>query len=323
VVFLPDCQLFFSILCVLICHHVVTSCSSSKVSQQTLSIRFSFLHSTTSFMHWTTSHSMGNESCGKKTIRGGSAAQFPGKLHDMLGYVEDHDIGSIIAWNRDGRSFTIHNPDNLVKIVPIFFEQTKYRSFRRQLNMWHFERILDGPNKGGFYHPFFVKGNKPLCAYMSRDAKALPRSTNPTKFLFNHQSCAHPMEPRPMKSSPIALNAHLFDVSFIHQVEQPNKVQSESMDFKSHVPAHTRLKDDNDHACFAGRNFFPLSFKNPSAQPSNAEKEKTTHDPPRCLLEARILPRHLAGRVSLLDASVKNELEGKRSSLLSKKPLKE
>jgi hypothetical protein len=233
---------------------------------------------------------MGNEPTGKKPIRGGSAAQFPGKLHDMLGYVEDHDIGSIIAWNRDGRSFTIHNPDNLVKIVPIFFEQTKYRSFRRQLNMWHFERILDGPNKGGFYHPFFVKGNKPLCAYMSRDAKPLPRSTNPTNFLCNHQSFAYPLEPRPMKGSPIALNGHRFDVSSTHQVEQPNKIQSESMDLNSHVPAHTHLKDDDDQACFAGRNFFPLSFNNLSTQPSIAEKEKT----------------------------LKNELEGKKTSILSK-----
>jgi hypothetical protein len=261
---------------------------------------------------------MGNEPDGKKTIRGGSAAQFPGKLHDMLGYVEDHDIGSIIAWNRDGRSFTIHNPDNLVKIVPIFFEQTKYRSFRRQLNMWHFERILDGPNKGGFYHPFFVKGNKPLCAYMSRDAKALPGSTNPTTFVFNNQSFAHPLEPRPMKCSPIALNCHLFDVSSTHQVEQPRKIQSESMDFNTHVLAQTHLKDDDDQACFAGRNFFPLRFKNPSTQPSIAEEEKTNDDPPRFLLEAPILPRHPTGHVSLLDASLKNELEGKKNSLLSK-----
>jgi hypothetical protein len=62
----------------------------------------------------------------------------------------------------------VHDPERLLEILPIFFGQTKYRSFQRQLNMWHFERILDGPYKGAFVHPFFVRGNKSSCARMSR-----------------------------------------------------------------------------------------------------------------------------------------------------------
>jgi hypothetical protein len=34
--------------------------------------------------------------------------------------------------------------------------------------MWHFERVLVGPFKGAFMHPFFQRGNKALCAAMSR-----------------------------------------------------------------------------------------------------------------------------------------------------------
>lgn len=34
--------------------------------------------------------------------------------------------------------------------------------------MWHWERILDGPYKGGWIHPYFTRGNKLLCTYMSR-----------------------------------------------------------------------------------------------------------------------------------------------------------
>jgi hypothetical protein len=34
--------------------------------------------------------------------------------------------------------------------------------------MWHFERILVGPFKGAFIHPFFQRGNKALCGAMSR-----------------------------------------------------------------------------------------------------------------------------------------------------------
>jgi hypothetical protein len=34
--------------------------------------------------------------------------------------------------------------------------------------MWHFERVLVGPYKGAFMNPCFVRGNKDLCASMSR-----------------------------------------------------------------------------------------------------------------------------------------------------------
>jgi hypothetical protein len=48
------------------------------------------------------------------------------------------------------------------------FEQMQYRSFRRRLNMWHFHRISEGPNKGIFVHPYFVKQDRDLSALMSR-----------------------------------------------------------------------------------------------------------------------------------------------------------
>lgn len=34
--------------------------------------------------------------------------------------------------------------------------------------MWHWERIVTGPLKGAWIHPYFQKGNKELCTYMSR-----------------------------------------------------------------------------------------------------------------------------------------------------------
>jgi hypothetical protein len=104
----------------------------------------------------------------KASFRGGSETQFPGKLHDMMTYVEHQGLMYIISWIRNGRAFMVHDPEKLLEILPTFFGQTKYRSFQRQLNMWHFQRILDGPDKGAFVHPFFVRGNKLLCGRMSR-----------------------------------------------------------------------------------------------------------------------------------------------------------
>lgn len=107
--------------------------------------------------------------------------QFPGKLHDMMTYVEQEGLGHIVSWIRNGRGFMVHDPETLVEILPLFFSQTKYRSFVRQLNMWHFQRVLDnGSCKGAWVHPYFLRGHKLLCGEMSRHSK-LPLSSYPIK----------------------------------------------------------------------------------------------------------------------------------------------
>lgn len=101
--------------------------------------------------------------------RGAASAQFPGKLHDLMTFTEREGLDNVISWVQNGRAILVHDPEKLLQILPHFgFSQTKYRSFQRQLNMWHWERILDGPFKGGWIHPYFIRGNKVLCSFMSR-----------------------------------------------------------------------------------------------------------------------------------------------------------
>lgn len=84
-------------------------------------------------------------------------------------FIEMEGLTDIIAWVRNGQAIIVHDSDRLLKLLPIFgLSQTKYRSFERQLNMWHWERITAGPNKGAWMHPCFIRGNKVLCSYMSR-----------------------------------------------------------------------------------------------------------------------------------------------------------
>ncbi len=110
----------------------------------------------------------------KKKKRSGNGSQFPGRLHDLMEYVEEKRIDNVIGWVLDGRGFIVHDPDRLMELLPLFFSQTKYRSFSRQLNMWHFERIEHGPSKGAFIHPYFVRGNRELSHAMSRHASLKP-----------------------------------------------------------------------------------------------------------------------------------------------------
>ena len=100
-----------------------------------------------------------------------SQMQFPGKLHNMMDYVEQEGLQDVISWVQDGTALKVHQPKKLVEILPLYFSQTKFRSFERQLNMWHFDRIQQGPNRGAFIHPYFVRGRKALCSKMSRHLK--------------------------------------------------------------------------------------------------------------------------------------------------------
>jgi hypothetical protein len=94
---------------------------------------------------------------------------FPWRLHEMLDAAETEGFESIVSWLPDGRSFRVHDPVVFVdKVMKKFFNQNKYKSFQRQLNIWGFVRILDGPMKGGYIHEHLVQNQPEMCAMMKR-----------------------------------------------------------------------------------------------------------------------------------------------------------
>jgi hypothetical protein len=87
----------------------------------------------------------------------------------MLDAAGNEGFESIVGWLPDGRSFRVHDPVTFVdKVMKKFFNQNKYKSFQRQLNIWGFVRILDGPMKGGYMHHHLAQGQPELCAMMKR-----------------------------------------------------------------------------------------------------------------------------------------------------------
>ena len=96
--------------------------------------------------------------------------QFPWRLHEMLETADSEGDASIVSWLDDEKSFRVHNQDAFVKrVMPRYFKQSKYKSFQRQLNFWGFERILDGPGKGGYAHQQFVRNQPSLCHRMKSE----------------------------------------------------------------------------------------------------------------------------------------------------------
>merc|ERR1711935_165599 len=68
-----------------------------------------------------------------------------------------------------GRAFMVHKPKDFVQeVMSHFFNQTKYASFQRQLNLYGFSRLTHGPDKGAYYHNCFVRSKRHLCKGMIR-----------------------------------------------------------------------------------------------------------------------------------------------------------
>ena len=97
-----------------------------------------------------------------------SKLPFLWKLHEMLDDVEKTGDDHIVSWLPHGKAFRVHKPKSFVqKIIPHYFNQSKYKSFQRQLHLYDFVRTPRGIEAGAYRHPKFVRGKKSLCLSLS------------------------------------------------------------------------------------------------------------------------------------------------------------
>ncbi len=90
----------------------------------------------------------------------------------MLEEAENPDTGfsKIVTWLPDGKAFKIYDQEAFVEtIMKIYFNQSKIKSFTRQLYIYGFLKIPNGPNEGAFYHPDFVRDDKQSCFSLRRN----------------------------------------------------------------------------------------------------------------------------------------------------------
>jgi len=105
----------------------------------------------------------------KKKRRRYRHENFPQKLYRLLDEVEHAGRGNIVSFTESGAAFRVHNPDIFSsEIAPHYFRLRRYHSFQRQLNLYGFERILNGPEAGAYAHPLFRKGQPDLTAQICR-----------------------------------------------------------------------------------------------------------------------------------------------------------
>lgn len=103
--------------------------------------------------------------------RKGRTGTFPQKLYQMLFDLEKQEGGTDIAsFLPHGRAFAIHDSKAFVaSVMPKYFRMSRFSSFQRQLNLYEFGRVTEGPNKGSYYHELFVKGRPDLISTIKRN----------------------------------------------------------------------------------------------------------------------------------------------------------
>ena len=108
---------------------------------------------------------------------------FPYKLQKMLITTAAEGKDDIVSWlEPEGHCFKVHQVKKFVNtVLPVFFKQTKIKSFQRQLNLWGFLRIVEGDSKGAYYHTLFIR-DRPESVHLLRRQKGPSRPSPRTLF---------------------------------------------------------------------------------------------------------------------------------------------
>jgi hypothetical protein len=94
---------------------------------------------------------------------------FPWRLHDMLNDAEQKGFDNIVSWQQDGKGFKVHMQKEFPNIVmPSYFNQSQYKSFQRQLNIYGFQRKTVGAERGAYTHELLIRGKPDICRFMVR-----------------------------------------------------------------------------------------------------------------------------------------------------------
>jgi len=100
---------------------------------------------------------------------------FPSVIHRMISEAEQEGFSAIVTWCPHGRAFVIRNENKFVKqVLGRYCRQTKFNSFRRQMNLYGFAK-LSRVDPGAYYHPLFLRGHRNLCKYMQRVGLGRPQ----------------------------------------------------------------------------------------------------------------------------------------------------
>jgi hypothetical protein len=99
------------------------------------------------------------------------------------------------------------------EVMAKYFRQTKFASFQRQLNLYGFNRLTSGRDKGGYYNDLFLRGKRFLCHRIQRIKikgtgvrKASSPETEPQFYSMNPVGVPGQEEEHPAMQQSVATN---------------------------------------------------------------------------------------------------------------------
>jgi hypothetical protein len=111
----------------------------------------------------------GTQSPENVTNPDGPPTTFPWQLHLLLDDAEIKGFSDVVSWLEGGTMFKVHKiKDFADRIMPCYFNQTRYKSFQRQLNSYRFHRFVAGKKRGTCFHELFMRDKPDLCTHMTR-----------------------------------------------------------------------------------------------------------------------------------------------------------
>jgi HSF-type DNA-binding len=88
----------------------------------------------------------------KLARRKGRVGKFPLKLHQLLLDLAREGRSDIAAFLPHGRAFAIFKPvEFAAEVMPHYFRMSRFSSFQRQLNLYDFQRVVEGTDKGSYF----------------------------------------------------------------------------------------------------------------------------------------------------------------------------
>ncbi|KAL7541352.1 hypothetical protein ACHAXR_010850 [Thalassiosira sp. AJA248-18] len=213
----------------------------------------------------------------KHKAKGGVIVPFPVKLHDMLDKIEADGLANVVSWQPHGRCFVVHKPKEFVNhVMPHYFKQTKMASFQRQLNLYGFNRLTGGLDKGGYYHEMFLRGKVSLSYDIHRmrvKGTGVRLPTNPdNEPNFYALMPVTNMDADPMAVPPLPapkVSSSDASLAFVNMAHRRAELLRESHNHSRKIAeAKQRLhqQSESDVVFFEG---LPFHYLDPSALPSN------------------------------------------------------
>jgi hypothetical protein len=171
----------------------------------------------------------------------------------MLDEIERDGYADVVSWQPHGRCFVVRKPREFVSyIMPTYFKQSKFPSFQRQLNLYGFQRITRGPDKGGYYNELFLRGK----VFLAHRIQRMRVKGTGVRARSNPET-----EPDFTVMPPVEVSSSLTcqgDMSGVDvRQEEPDTTVSKSL--SAYADDEYNMFDDSDLADFEGMKFHLLS----------------------------------------------------------------